>query len=115
MGYILFRQDRIKGVKERGGGVLLYVRESLGAVREERESNDISESLWVKMSDSLKREFYIGVCYRSPNASNEEIDSLYTSISKYSKFSSLIMGDLIIGILTGKIWIREEKGVNLLS
>jgi hypothetical protein len=37
VGYILFRQDRIKGVKERGGGVLLYVRESLGAVREERK------------------------------------------------------------------------------
>ena len=91
-GYSMFRQDRIKGNKERGGGVLLYLRESLGAVREHSDDN-ISESLWVKLLDSNKREIYIGVCYRSPTASKEEIDSLFSCITNYSKYSTLIMGD----------------------
>ena len=92
-GYDLFRQDRNAGVKKRGGGVLLYVRKGLGAVREEQGEKNISESIWVKIFDSLRREIYVGVCYRSPTVSNEERDSLFDCIKKYSKHTSLIMGD----------------------
>ena len=92
-GYDLFRQDRIMGDKGRGGGVLLYVREGLGAVREEQIGRNINESIWVRILDSVKREIYIGVCYKSPTASREEIESLYECINHYSKRKSLIMGD----------------------
>ena len=50
-GYDLFRQDR--PVAREGGGVLLYVKSELDAVKYE-------------LSTNTKVKCYIGVCYRTP-------------------------------------------------
>ena len=39
-GYTMFRRDRKNGIKERGGGVILYVKDSIGAVREIEGENE---------------------------------------------------------------------------
>jgi ribonucleases P/MRP protein subunit RPP40 len=107
-GFNLFRQDRIKGVKERGGGVLLYVRDSIGAVREDRDKEDVSESIWIKVLDQRKREVYIGVCYRSPTANREEVDALCKNIAKYAKKKTLIMGDFNYRDID---WVDMDSGL----
>lgn len=62
--YNLFRSDRKKG---RGGGVLLYVRDSIRAT-EVSTVEVFSEHVWCKIkTDHVTQELYIGVCYRSPN------------------------------------------------
>jgi len=94
-GYVLFRRDRIIGNKTKGGGVLLYVNNRLTAVQELGSSNEDSESLWIKvLIGDASEVLYLGVCYRSPSASEDEIKDLFVNVTKYAKYkTSLIMGD----------------------
>ena len=41
-----------KGIKERGG-VILYVKDSIEAVREMQEENERCETVWVKIEDKF--------------------------------------------------------------
>jgi len=62
-GYDLFRQDR--PVDRCGGGVLLYIRNSLHAVQCSLVSQ-FPEQVWCYFMDSKGCRFHVGVCYRSP-------------------------------------------------
>ena len=62
-GYDLFRQDR--PVAREGGGVLLYVKSELNAVKYEL-STVFPEQVWCYFLDINKVKCYIGVCYRTP-------------------------------------------------
>lgn len=91
-GYVTFRRDRVVGDKIRGGGVLLYVRESIRA--EQISEKGQGESLWVKVGRGSRNEIIIGICYRSQTAPREEVESLYREIRKFSVHrNALIMGD----------------------
>ncbi|KAJ7406293.1 mitochondrial fission process protein 1 [Willisornis vidua] len=58
-GYRLFRRDRQGG---KGGGVDLYVRESLGSVELE-VSNDTVECMWIKIRGKAnKADILVGDC-----------------------------------------------------
>jgi len=87
-GFSLFRRDRKTGNK--GGGVLLYVREALNATDFSTKS-DYGEHVWCEINDLC-----IGVTYRSDNmaivgSENEEQlrNVLYEVCSKHI----LLMGD----------------------
>jgi len=67
-GYSLFRRDRNNVLKERGGGVLLYINEKLKAVKELDDVCYRCETVWAKIRDKFKNEIYFGVCYRSLTA-----------------------------------------------
>ena len=62
-GYVMFRKDRIG---RRGGGVILYVKESIQAyeIKLEREA-DYDEAVWCKIV-SGNSKLTIGLVYRSP-------------------------------------------------
>ena len=92
-GYKLYRKDRCFDLlsKKRGGGVMLFVRDSIRSV--EISNDGISETLWVKLWDSSNRMLVVAVCYRSPNSNIEEDFELYEIIKKNCKNSTLIMGD----------------------
>jgi hypothetical protein len=49
-GFTLFRRDRVSDCKMRGGGVLLYVRNELQAVRAVEEGVGEAETVWVNLS-----------------------------------------------------------------
>jgi len=74
----MFRKDRNVGKKTRGGGLLLYIRETVTALRIEEE-DDVSETLWVKLvgTEPGDNDLIIGLCYESPTASNEEIIKMH--------------------------------------
>ena len=62
-GYDMFRQDRV--VDRAGGGVLLYVKSSLNAVKFTPKTT-YPEQVWCQLLDSQQSRFFIGVCYRTP-------------------------------------------------
>ena len=68
-GYILFRKDRIR---RRGGGVILYVKESIQAyeIKLERKA-DCDEAVWCKIV-SGNSKLTIGLVYRIPNINEED-------------------------------------------
>ena len=76
-GYVMFRKDRIG---RRGGGVILYVKESIQAyeIKLEREA-DCDEAVWCKIV-SGNSKLTIGLVYRSPNINEEDNTKIKTTI-----------------------------------
>jgi len=97
-GYNLYRYDRIGAP---GGGVLLYIHESLSTVICEPLMNiHIDDSVWCM--DTLRGvdKLLIGVVYRSPSSSCDNNNRLLTGIRKISDLQDcshlLLMGDFNI-------------------
>ena len=89
-GYVMFRRVRIG---RRGGGVILYVKESIQAdeIELEREA-DCNEAVWCKIV-SRNSTLTIGLVYRSPNISKEDNINIQNAIKEVSKGECIIMGD----------------------
>ncbi len=69
-----------KNRQSRGGGVMLYVRESIGAIhRTDLEKND-TEILWVELRLRDKRVLF-ATCYRPPGATALQVDAFIDSLS----------------------------------
>ena len=81
-GYVMFRRDRIG---RRGGGVILYVKESIQAyeITLEREA-DYDEAVWCEIGNS---KLTIGLVYRSPNINEEDNTKCY-------KLKKLVKGNV---------------------
>ena len=93
-GYAVFRKDRESGVKPRGGGVLLYIKESLIATELVEWRRKECEAVWVGVKDDKGVEICIGVCYRSPNAGDVENRVLMDVINRLAMGRLLLlMGD----------------------
>ncbi|KAJ7400797.1 mitochondrial fission process protein 1 [Pitangus sulphuratus] len=76
-GYKLFRRDR-RG--KRGGGVALYVRDSLDSVELEI-SNDKVECLWIIIKGNAnKADILVRVCYRPSNQDDEGDELFYKQL-----------------------------------
>ena len=93
----MFRRDRIG---RRGGGVILYVKESIQAyeIKLEREE-DYDESVWYKIGNS---KLTIGLVYRSPNINEEDNTKIQNAIKEVSKGECIIMGDFNHGHIQWK-------------
>ena len=74
-GYVIFRKDRIG---RRGGGVILYVKESIQVyeIKLQREA-DCDEAVWCKIV-SGNSKLTIGLVYRSPNINEEDNTKIKT-------------------------------------
>ena len=99
----MYRHDRINSV---GGGVLLYVHESLPAVMCESLMNcQIDDSLWcvTTLPNSSK---FIGIVYRSPLSIEANDSKLVNILATYANFRialiSLQWVILMFQILTGR-------------
>ena len=94
-GYDMFRQDR--PVNREGGGVLLYVKSELHAVRCSL-TTDFPEHVWCYFTDTNNVRCYIGVCYRTPTVEiygSPNHDLLQDVINELgsSKKNFILMGD----------------------
>jgi len=101
-GYTMFHKDR--PLDARGGGVLLFVSEDLGAV-EWLPSTKFPEQTWCRLCINNDMELLVGVCYNSRNKSlfpnNDEL--LQKLINEVSNKHMLLMGDF------------NYKGINWLT
>ena len=90
-GFVMFRKDRRE---RRGGGVILYIKESVQAyeitlkVKQCRSVEAIRCNIVTRNSTLT-----IGVVYRSPNIGQEEDVKLQKVIGEVSKGEYVIMGD----------------------
>jgi ribonucleases P/MRP protein subunit RPP40 len=93
-GYTLLRKDRILGNKLRGGGVLLYIKNSINVVlREDFSNKHFEESIWCDLELGGEKTL-IGICYRPPDSSKVQDEALLKCIDHAaSKGKVLIMGD----------------------
>ena len=89
-GYVMFRKDRRE---RRGGGVILYIKESIQAYEIILKSEvDCEEAIWCYIV-TIKSTLTIGVVYRSPNIGQEEDVKSQKAIREVSKGECVMMGD----------------------
>ncbi|KAK4811256.1 hypothetical protein QYF61_022153 [Mycteria americana] len=106
-GYKLFRRDR-RG--RRGGGVALYVRESLDSL-ELDDGDDRVECLWVRIRGKAnKADIVVGVCYRPPNQDEETDELFYKQLGEASRSLALVLvGDFNLPDVCWKYNTAERK------
>ena len=83
--YVMFRKDS-RG--RRGGGVLLYIKETIPAYEVQlQEEADCKEAIWCKLVTGHT------TVYRCPNITKENNEKIHNAISEVSKGDCIIMGD----------------------
>ena len=89
-GYVMFRKDRIA---RRGGGLLLYIKETIPAYEVQfQEEADCNEAIWCKLVTG-HTTVTIGVVYRCPNITKQNNEKIRNVISEVSKGDCIKMGD----------------------
>ena len=85
----MFRKDRIG---RRGGGVLLYIKETIPAYYVQlQEEADCNEVIWCKLVTG-HTTVTIGVVYRCPNITKQNNEKIHNAVSEVSKGDCIIMG-----------------------
>ena len=94
-GFKLFRKDRSAVNDKKGGGVALYVSNKLRSVECDDLNAKHCESVWCRIYVNEGDYFVAGVCYRSPEAEDSEIQQLFDCIRSVTDLNSplVIMGD----------------------
>ena len=81
-GYVMFRKDRMG---RRGGGVLLYIKETIPAYELQlQEEADCNEAIWCNLVTG-HTIVTIGVVYRCPNITEQNNEKIHNAISEVSK------------------------------
>ena len=89
-GYVMFTKDRMG---RRGGGVLLYVKETMPAYEVQlQEEADGNEAIWCKLVTG-HTTVTIGVVYRYPNITKQNNETTHNAISEVSKGDCKIIDD----------------------
>ena len=89
-GYVMFRKDRIG---RRGGGVLLYIKDTIPAYEVQlQEEADCNEAIWCNLVTG-HTAVIIGVVYRCPNITKQNNEKIHNVINEVSKGDCIIMGD----------------------
>ena len=101
-GFVLYRQDRDKRIKKRGGGLAMSIKSEIALHASVRnEVSDVTrnlEQLWVHVREPGRKHFVISVMYRPPAGSiklflDEMKDSLKSVFENTSNWEHIIMGD----------------------
>ena len=86
----MFRKDR---VGKRGGGVLLYIKDTIPAYEVQlQEEADYNETIWCKLVTG-HTTVTIGVVYRCPNITQQNNEQIHNAISEVCKGDCIIIGD----------------------
>ena len=86
----MFRKDRIG---RRGGGVLLYIKDTIPAYEVQLEEEaDFNEAIWCKLVTG-HTTVTIGVVYRCPNITKQNNEKMHNAVSEVRKGYCIIMGD----------------------
>ena len=84
----MFRRDRIR---RRGGGVILYIKESIQAYEIKLEmGTDCDEAVWCDITEHLT--LTIGLVYRISNINKDDNTNIQNAIKEVCKGECIIMG-----------------------
>ena len=96
-GYVMFRKDKMG---RRGGGVLLYIKETIPAYEVQLQGEaDCNEAIWCKLITG-HTTVTIGVVYRCPNITKQNNEKIHNAISEVGKGDCIIMRDFNNGNIT---------------
>ena len=85
----MFRKDR---TERRGGGVLLYVKDTIPAYEVQlREEADCEEAIWCKLVTGHKT-VTMGVMYRCPRITKESNAKIHNALRYVSKGTCIVIG-----------------------
>ena len=91
--FTIYRKDRCVVKDGRGGGVIMYIKNSLLSCACNELNKYKSESIWCKIMCSDNEELYIGTVYRSASADVTELKEIELAFVEAAKHQVLIMGD----------------------
>ena len=92
--YVMFRKDRMG---RRGGGVLLYVTDTIPAYKIQLlEEADCEQAIWCNLVAG-HNTVTMGVVYRCPSLNKESNDKIQNSIREVIKGDCIVMGDFNYG------------------
>ena len=86
----MFRKDRLG---RRGGGIILYIKESIQAYEMKLEKETEYEEAVCCNIVTGNSTLTVGLVYRSPNISTAENEKVHNAIKEVSKWDYIIMGD----------------------
>ena len=90
----MFRKDRIG---RRGGGVNVYIKESIQAYEIQLEKEvECEEAVWCNIV-TVNSTLTVGIIYQSPNISTDENKKVQNATNEVSKRDCITMGDFNIG------------------
>ena len=94
-GFKAYRKDRSNVKSGRGGGVLLYVKNSIISYARQDLNIFKCESFFCNILLEHQSELCVGVCYKSDSSTDEEIEQLFSVIRAASakQVGLVIMGD----------------------
>ena len=106
----MFRKDRMG---RRGGGVLLYIKETIPAYEMQLlEGADCKEAICCKLVTG-HTTITIRVVYRCPNITKQNNEKIHNAISEVSKGDCIIMGDFNHGNIKWdtlqSTWVEDQK------
>ena len=110
-GYTLFRRDR----GSKCGGLAIYKRNDLSAIRRSDLENECFEGLWMEILIPKSRSFLVGTFYRPPNSSNHHNQEFLPWLENALNLATgeekevLILGDLNCDLLSKRDASAECK------
>ena len=113
-GYKIFRKDR--QCKD-GGGLLVYVKDSIAVKNRSDLSINTLETLWLEVEFPKSKPFFICTIYRPPNSPQSWIDlfeeEFNAALSENKEI--ILMGDFNIDLIKieNKKWINFINNFNL--
>ena len=112
-GYKLYRKDRQSN--HRGGGVLVYLADSLSALRREDLEKPELEAIWIELIQPHSKGILLGTLYRPPDGS-DFLDAEFMSsfenvleVADAEKKEVIITGDLNCNFSPGARCQGETK------
>ena len=111
-GYNMFLNCR---ENKRGGGVLLYIKDTINATEINKEKRSAYESVYVKIKIN-KQYLIIATIYRPPKMTPENDKLLYDEIETVVKTkTSIICGDFNLPRINWKLFTSDSEGSRLLK
>ena len=94
-GFEILRKDRAETKNKTGGGLLLYIRNTIKFKRRPEFETSSLETLWAEIELPNAKPFLLCTVYRPPDAKSEWIDlfEVELSIAQTSGLEFLLMGD----------------------
>jgi len=90
VGYSMIRKDRSSDKYSNGGGVILYIKDSLVHTPVETlNGHTFGQSVWCNVKLSIGK-LLVGVCYRSTASDQQNNDQLLQLLNEATKIADLL-------------------------
>ena len=100
--YNFVRKDRTNNQKSRGGGVIIYVSNSLKFIDTTSALSSNIDHIWIKVLYTHSKSINVGLFYRPQDTSDDEIKFLITNLTRVKTENTIVLGDFNYGDINWK-------------